>query len=75
MTPRRKTTVALAASGLLLNMLGAALLLSLSPGVIGTYANPNATLFIVWHRPVGLYASAAALLLGFLLQLVALLRE
>lgn len=69
---RRRT---LAVSGLLLNMLGAALLLSLSPTAIGTYADPNATLFIVWHRPIAVYASVAALFLGFLLQLIAALRE
>lgn len=69
---RRRT---FAVSGLLLNMLGAALLLSMSPIVLGPYANPNATLFIVWHRPIGVYASAAALFLGFLLQLIAALRE
>lgn len=69
---RRRT---LAVSGLLLNMLGAALLLSMSPIVLGSYANPNATLFIVWHRPIAVYASVAALFLGFLLQLIAALRE
>ncbi|MDE2448382.1 MAG: hypothetical protein KGO22_05385 [Gammaproteobacteria bacterium] len=68
-----KTTRALAVTGLLLNMLGALLLLWISPVVIGNHAND--TLFIVWHRPIGVYASIAALFLGFLLQLVALLRS
>ena len=67
-----KTTRALAATGLLLNMLGALLLLWISPVVISSHATD--TLFIVWHRPIGVYASIAALFLGFLLQLVALLR-
>lgn len=75
MTPSRKTRLAFAVSGLLLNMLGALLLLSLTPGLIGTYGNPKTTLYIIWHRPIGLYAAVAALFLGFLLQLIAVLRE
>ena len=67
-----KTTRALAATGLLLNMLGALLLLWISPMVISNHAND--TLFIVWHRPIGVYAAIAALFLGFLLQLLASLR-
>lgn len=75
MRPSRKTRIALSVSGFLLNILAAALLLSLSPVTIGTHANPNATLFIVWHRSIGFYACIAALFLGFLLQLIAGLRE
>jgi hypothetical protein len=75
MRPSRKTRVALSVSGLLCNIIGAALLLSLSPSVSGTYTIPQATLFIVWHRSVGFYACIAALFLGFLLQLIAALRE
>lgn len=74
MNSPRRTTRAFAIGGLLLNMLGAALLLSLSPRVVGTYGNPNDTLYIVWHGPAGVYAAAAALFLGFMLQLVAALR-
>jgi hypothetical protein len=73
--PRRKAKLALAVSGLLLNVLGAVVLLSLSPAVVGTCANPNATLFIVWHRSMGASVAVAVLLCGFLLQLVAALRE
>lgn len=75
MTPRRKIKVALTVGGLLLNLAGAALLLSLSPYAIGSYADPNATRFIVWHRSIGVLAALGALLLGFLLQLIAALRE
>lgn len=75
MRPSRKTRVALSVSGLLCNILGAALLLSIAPIVPGAYASPNTTLFIVWHRSNGFYAALAALFLGFLLQLVAALRE
>ncbi|HZT02169.1 MAG TPA: hypothetical protein VFA39_07910 [Steroidobacteraceae bacterium] len=75
MRPSRKTRVALSVSGLLLNLLGAALLLSLSPLATGTNANPNTTLFIVWHRSIGFDACIAALFLGFLLQLFAALRD
>lgn len=73
--PRRKTKLALAVSGLLFNVLGAAVLLSLSPAIVGPCTNPNATLFVVWHRSMGACVAAAALLCGFLLQLVAALRE
>ena len=75
MRPSRKTRVALSVSGLLCNIIGAVLLLSLSPSLPAAYTNPNATLFIVWHRSVGFYAAIAALLLGFLLQLFAALRD
>lgn len=70
-----RTTRVLAVSGLVLNMLGALLLLWLSPAVIGTHAIGGDTLFIVWHRPIAVYGAVAALFLGFLLQLVAILRD
>lgn len=75
MRPSRRTRVALSVSGLSLNLLAAALLLSLSPRALAAYANSDATLFIVWHRSVGFYACIAALFLGFLLQLIAALKE
>lgn len=75
MRPSRKTRVALGVGGLSLNLLAAALLLSLSPRVLETHTNSNTTLFIVWHRSIGFYGCIAALFLGFLLQLIAALKE
>lgn len=70
-----QTTRALAVSGLVLNMLGAVLLLWLAPGVVTTRAIGGVTLFIVWHRSMAVYASIAALFIGFLLQLIAASRR
>ena len=70
-----QTTRAFAVGGLALNMLGAVLLLWLAPGGVTTQANDNVTLFIVWHRSMAVYASIAALFLGFLLQLIAASRK
>lgn len=70
-----QTTRALAVGGLVLNMLGAVLLLWLAPAVVTTYPSGNVTLFIVWHRSVAVYGSIAALFVGFLLQLIAASRR
>lgn len=70
-----QTTRAFAVGGLVLNMLGAILLLWLAPGVVTTHTNGNVTLFIVWHQSMAVYASIAALFLGFLLQLIAASRR
>jgi len=70
-----KTTRTLAVSGLLLNMLGALLLLWLAPAVVTTHANGNVTLYVVVHESVAIYGSVATLFLGFLLQLIAALRS
>ena len=69
-----KTTRTLAVSGLLLNMLGALLLLWLAPAVVTTHANRNVTLYVVVHESA-VYGSVATLFLGFLLQLIAALRS
>ena len=70
-----QTTRAFAVSGLVLNMLGAILLLWLAPGAMTTRAGGDATLFIAWHPSVAVYASIAALFSGFLLQLIAASRR
>lgn len=70
-----QTTRAFAVGGLVLNMLGALLLLWLAPGVVTAQTHDNVTLFIVWHRSMAVYASIAALFLGFLLQLIAASRR
>lgn len=70
-----QTTRAFAVTGLILDMLGALLLLWLAPSVVTTQANDNVTLFIVWHRSMAVYASIATLFLGFLLQLIAASRR
>ena len=70
-----QTTRALAVSGLLLNMLGAVLLLWLAPVVVRTHTNGDETFYIISHESTAVYASIAALFVGFLLQTVAASRR
>ena len=70
-----QTTRALAVSGLLLNMLGTVLLLWLAPIVVSSHTNGDATLYVISHESTAVYASIAALFVGFLLQAVAASRR